>query len=243
MRIGSGSCHNPGSGSCISARGDAAAAVSALRSALHSGPEAPLPAAQLIEGLIEAGVEADDGEAVALGLAHLEHLTVRSTGQAVLAITGSAKAWADAWRGDLALAIDGMRHALDEFQALLMPYEVARERFRIALVAERMDDRVTAQLELGAALHVFRRLGAEVDAARIERHLGGAAEMSPLTERELEVVRLVAGGMTNQDVADELCLSPHTVARHLGNVYTKVGVGSRAAATAWAYDHGLMKRT
>uniref|UniRef100_UPI0039EE111F response regulator transcription factor n=1 Tax=Sinomonas sp. G460-2 TaxID=3393464 RepID=UPI0039EE111F len=71
---------------------------------------------------------------------------------------------------------------------------------------------------------------------------GHAPSSGPLTSRELDVVRLVAKGLTNRAVAQELVLSEKTVARHLANIYAKLGIASRAAATAYAYDHGLLER-
>jgi DNA-binding NarL/FixJ family response regulator len=68
----------------------------------------------------------------------------------------------------------------------------------------------------------------------------GEAPPSPLSSREIEVLRLVARGGTNKEVAGELVVSEHTVARHLSNIYTKLGVGSRSAATAWAYERSLI---
>jgi ATP/maltotriose-dependent transcriptional regulator MalT len=229
----------PGLGLVMLARGEVEAAVGSLRSALDPGPGAPLPTAQLLAGLVEAGVAAHDADAVALGVGRLEELATGERSGAVAALAGSARAWGAAWRGDLAAATEGMRRALAEFHDLQMPYEAARERTRIAIVAERMGDDVTAQLEFDAALDAFRRLGAEWDASLIEKRQGGGGSL-PLTDREIEVVRLVAGGLTNRQVAAELFLSEHTVARHLGNIYTKLGIGSRAAATAWAYDHDLI---
>lgn len=230
----------PGLGLVRLARGEAGAAVGSLRSALDPGPGAPLPTAQLLAGLIEAAVAAGDADAMSLGLARVDELVSPDPGGAVAAIACSARAWAAASRGEVGRAIEGMRRALDEFHHLQMPYEAARERTRIGVVAERMGDDVTARLEFDAALDAFHRLGAEWDSSLVEERLGAAS--LPLTDREIEVVRLVAGGLTNRQVASELFLSEHTVARHLGNIYTKLDIGSRAAATAWAYDHGLIHR-
>ncbi|MFF3397541.1 response regulator transcription factor [Streptomyces sp. NPDC002659] len=98
-----------------------------------------------------------------------------------------------------------------------------------------------ARLELRAARAVFERLGAVPDARRaaallstVRRHLPGE-----LTEREVQVLRLVAAGRTNRSVASELVISEHTVARHLNNIFAKLDVSSRAAATAYACTHGL----
>ncbi|WP_255315019.1 response regulator transcription factor [Rhodococcus koreensis] len=81
------------------------------------------------------------------------------------------------------------------------------------------------------------------DLQRTDELLGSAPPPAQLPDglsaREVEVLRLVASGMTNQDVAEHLSLSKKTVARHLSNIFAKIGVTSRAAATAYAYQHGL----
>ena len=95
--------------------------------------------------------------------------------------------------------------------------------------------------EFDAAGTVFEQLGAAPDIARV-RALSrtGATGFGSLTGRELQVLRLVATGMTNHAIAAELFLSEKTVARHLSNIYTKLRVSSRAAATAHAYQHDLV---
>jgi DNA-binding NarL/FixJ family response regulator len=97
-----------------------------------------------------------------------------------------------------------------------------------------------ARFELRAALAAFERLGAAGDAAAASDLLGGPKALPRgLTAREAEVLRLVASGKTNRDIAVELVISEHTVARHLQNMFVKLGVTSRAAATAFAYEHDL----
>ena len=66
-----------------------------------------------------------------------------------------------------------------------------------------------------------------------------AARPAGLTDREVEVLRLVAAGRTNKEIAAELYLSAKTVSRHLSNIFTKIGVTSRSAATAFAFEHDL----
>ena len=95
-------------------------------------------------------------------------------------------------------------------------------------------------MELGAASSAFERLGAAPDVAAVRALLQGPHELpAGLTAREAEVLRLVASGRTNRDIAVELVISEHTVARHLQNIFAKVGVGTRAAATAFAFEHDL----
>jgi DNA-binding NarL/FixJ family response regulator len=95
--------------------------------------------------------------------------------------------------------------------------------------------------ELRAAREAFERLGATLDVEAVDALLRpDDALPAGLTAREAEVLRLVASGKTNRDVAVELVLSEHTVGRHLQNIYAKIGVSSRAAATAFVFEHGLV---
>jgi len=114
-----------------------------------------------------------------------------------------------------------------------MPYEAARTRIVIARACLTLGDLGAAQLELEAARTTFERLGARPDLepldALAER---GTVRRGELTEHELEVLRLVATGRTNRDIATMLMISTHTVARHLQNIFVKLNLSSRAAATA-----------
>jgi DNA-binding NarL/FixJ family response regulator len=116
------------------------------------------------------------------------------------------------------------------------PYEAARVRALMGEACRRLGDGDAATLERDAARRAFEELGAAPDAAR----LAPARAASPLTERELEVLRLVAGGRTNKAIAAQLVLSERTVDRHVSNIFAKLGVSSRAAATAYAYEHELL---
>jgi DNA-binding NarL/FixJ family response regulator len=101
-------------------------------------------------------------------------------------------------------------------------------------------DEDDAALEFRAALATFERLGAAAEAAEASDLLGGPKALPRgLTAREAEVLRLVASGKTNRDIAVELVISEHTVARHLQNMFVKLDVSSRSGATAFAYEHGL----
>jgi DNA-binding NarL/FixJ family response regulator len=97
-----------------------------------------------------------------------------------------------------------------------------------------------ATLELQGALSAFERLGAAPDADRVRAMLAPAAALPRgLTAREAEVLRLVASGKSNREIAAALVISEHTVARHLQNMFAKLEVSSRSAATAFAFEHGL----
>jgi DNA-binding NarL/FixJ family response regulator len=90
---------------------------------------------------------------------------------------------------------------------------------------------------------MFEMLGARLE-VRTTRDLHRPPTLpAGLTAREGEVLRLVASGCTNKDIAAALYLSEKTVARHLSNIFTKIDVPTRSAATAFAFEHGLASRT
>ena len=121
-----------------------------------------------------------------------------------------------------------------------LPYEASRARVRFARALAAAGDEEGATLELRAALAGFERLGAVRDAGEVAILLGTPDALpAGLTTREAEVLRLLASGKTNRDIAVELVISQHTVGRHLQNLYAKLGVSSRSAATAYAFEHGL----
>ena len=127
------------------------------------------------------------------------------------------------------------------WRELEAPYEAARARVGIGLACRALGDQDSAAMELDAARFAFQELGAAPDLAGLETLAGRgpAGRAGGLTPREVQVLRLVATGMTNRAIAAELVLSERTVDRHVSNIFTKLGVSSRAAATAWAYEHRL----
>jgi DNA-binding NarL/FixJ family response regulator len=142
--------------------------------------------------------------------------------------------------GDAGAAIVTLRRAWRAWQVIGAPYEAAQVRVLIAAACSVLGDTDGAEMELDAARWVFHDLGATPDLARITEVTDGPALAGRLTTREVEVVRLVARGSTNRDVGRELYISEKTVARHLSNIFCKLGISSRSAATAWAYEQGLM---
>jgi DNA-binding NarL/FixJ family response regulator len=125
-----------------------------------------------------------------------------------------------------------------------VPHACAQVRVLTGRCLRELGDGEAADLEFEAARECFERLGAAPDLTRVGALAGRRTAVAPrpggLTDREVEVVRLVAAGHTNRTIAGRLCLSEKTVARHLANIYAKLDVPSRAAATAYAYDHGLV---
>ena len=111
----------------------------------------------------------------------------------------------------------------------------------MGLACRALGDEDSAALELGAARAVFEQLGAAPDVARVDTHIQSAApDTHGLSPRELQVLRLVATGKTNREIATELVVSEHTVARHMQNIFGKLGVSSRTAATAFAFERDLV---
>jgi len=143
---------------------------------------------------------------------------------------------------DIPGASSCLRRAWEVWRDLEMPYEEAQTCLLMAAVCERRGDREGRRLELEAARGLFQRLNAESCLARIaaqfERDTSQPA--GPLSEREVQVLRLVASGKTNREIAEELFISEKTVARHMSNIFDKLGVSTRAAATAWAYQRNLV---
>ncbi len=145
-------------------------------------------------------------------------------------------------RGDAAAALTTLRHAWNAWQELEAPYEGARARVLVGRACAALGDDDTAVLELEAARAVFEELAAAQDLARVGSLLRGfsSRDTHGLTRRELEVLRLLAAGQTNRAIATELVLSERTVDRHVSNIYAKLGVSTRAAATAYAYKQQLV---
>jgi DNA-binding CsgD family transcriptional regulator len=144
-------------------------------------------------------------------------------------------------QGDAAGAIALLRDAWTVWRELDAPYEIARVRELTGLAYRTLADEEGAQLEFEAALETFDRLGARPDSTRLSTLVPAARHaQGPLTGREVEVLRLVAAGKTNRMIAETLSISEKTVARHISNIFTKLDLPSRSAATAYAYSHKLI---
>ena len=179
--------------------------------------------------------------------AELAELADRHGGDVLEAAAAAARGRQCLGTGDVAAAIVELRRAVDTHVRLGLPYDAARCRVDVAKAAVATGDVGTARLELGTARAAFDRLGARADADDAARRLhdlgttsDAGSDAPVLTGRELDVLRLVAQGHTNRSIAGELFISPHTVARHVGNVLAKLGVHSRAAAVATAAERGWL---
>ncbi|OKJ55087.1 histidine kinase [Streptomyces sp. CB02009] len=226
-------------------RADAAVAGVDLALACRSDPDHDvLGRARLLAARTEVALAVRDLPGAARAAADLDALAGAADGDVPL-----LRALADTALGAVALAekrpgaLLPLRRALAGWLELRVPYEAAQVRMLLAAACRDAGDEEAARLELGTARAVFERLGAVPDARRAAALVGGGSRRrlpGGLTAREAEVLRLVASGGTNKDIARALVISEHTVARHLNNIFAKLGVGSRASATAYAYAHGLV---
>jgi DNA-binding CsgD family transcriptional regulator len=223
------------------AQGDPAVALAALRRALVEGGELR-SRTRLLPAYVEAAVAVGD-VAVARGAA--DELAVAAAEQqapllGAIALHAEGIVLLGEARYGEALAV--LRQAWHAWQELGVPYEAARARVLIAEACRGAGDDDSAELETAAARWSFEQLGAAADLRRLDGHRGaGYQAPGGLTLREQQVLRLVATGATNRAVAGELFLSEKTVARHVANIFLKLGVSSRSAATAYAYEHHLVE--
>ncbi|MEV8532699.1 LuxR C-terminal-related transcriptional regulator [Streptomyces sp. NPDC051211] len=231
----------PGRALMLLAAGDADAAARAIRSALDAAGDHRPSRCRLLPACVEIMLAAGRTEEAAAAVAELRAAAETVAGPLLTALAGSAEGALLLAAGETGRAQAVLAPAAAAFRALGMPYEAARARLLLGLACRQAGDEVTGRLELGAATDALRELGAGPDVLRAEQLGIGAAGRAAglLTVREREVLRHVAAGESNRAIAQGLFLSEKTVARHISNIFAKVGVGSRSAATAYAHKHGL----
>ncbi|MGY1703518.1 LuxR C-terminal-related transcriptional regulator [Geodermatophilus sp. SYSU D00697] len=231
----------PGLAQLRLAQGRVAEAVAAVRTALDEA-EDPVSRSRLLGPYVEivlaggdvaaaqAAVDELSALASAWGTPWLRALTLHATGAVRLA------------EGVPRAAVTALRRAVTAWYELEAPYEAARARVLMGVACRSSGDEAGAQMELDAARSVFRGLGAGPDLASVAALSPQATQRAPggLTAREVQVLTLLATGRTNRAIATELFISEKTVATHVGSIFTKLGLSSRSAATAYAYEHDLV---
>jgi DNA-binding CsgD family transcriptional regulator len=225
------------------AEGQVPAAVAAIRRAVDEAID-PRNRLQLLAAYVEVLLAADEVGAARAAADELAAIAAELGAPALRATAGYATGTVLLAEGDAMAALGMLRPAWVAWRDLDAPYEAARVRMAVGAACRRLGDEDGATLEFQAAARAFRELGAVTDLARLEQL--AAPVPSPaggLSNRERQVLELVATGMTNRAIAAELVISEKTVARHVANIFTKLGLSSRAAATAYAYEHGLVGRT
>lgn len=196
----------------------------------------------LLAAYIEIMLAARDVEAARVGADELSAIAADRDAPLLHALSSQAQGAVLLAEGDPPAALTALRSAWTAWKELDVPYEAARVRVLVGLACCRLGDREGAEMELDAARWVFQQLGAIPELARLEALSGkaGVKAAGGLTAREMQLLRLVATGKTNRAIAAELVLSERTVHRHVSNIFGKLGVSSRAAATAYAYKHQLI---
>ncbi|HEY3079594.1 MAG TPA: LuxR C-terminal-related transcriptional regulator [Chloroflexota bacterium] len=223
------------------AQGQVDAAAAAIRRAVEEAQDR-LARSRLLAPHVEIMLAADDVEAARAAADELSGIAADLDAPFLYAVSALATGAVLLGEGEARAALAELRRAWTAWQELEAPYEAARVRVLLGLACRELGDEDSAQMELDAAGWVFRQLGAGPDLARVEALSRKAAARAggPLTTREVEVLRLVAAGKTNRAIAADLIISQKTVARHVSNIFTKLGLSSRAAATAYAYQHDLV---
>lgn len=226
------------------ARGDAAAAATTIRRAVAEATR-PLERPALLAAAADILPAAGDLAGARAVADDLAGVAGRSPSPVLRAMADQATGAVLVAEGHPTGALGPLRSAYRTWHAMRMPYEAARATVLLGRACAALGDRTAASLELRNATDAFTELGARPDAERGEALLHAlvrspASEGSGLSEREREVLGHVAAGRTNREIADALVISQHTVGRHVENIFAKLGVSNRAAATAYAYEHGLV---
>jgi DNA-binding NarL/FixJ family response regulator len=216
-------------------------AAAAMRRVLDEASQSRHRAA-LLPAYVEIMLAAGEVEEARGACHELETISAAHPSDMLRALSAQARGALALADGDPHAALAALREAWRAWQELEAPYEAARVRVLVALACRAAADDDTAAWELEAARAAFDQLGAAPDVARVDSLAAGAgaARAHGLSPRELQVLRLVARGATNKSIAAELVLSERTIDRHVSNIFAKLRVSSRAAATAYAYEHSLV---
>ncbi|RWF28580.1 helix-turn-helix transcriptional regulator [Mesorhizobium sp.] len=222
------------------AQGRAEQAAATLRRVLAT-TKAPLGRARLLPALVEIMIAAGAIEEARDACQELEAIASRFATDILAAMASQARGEIDLREGSAATALGHFRAALTTWQRAGAPYLEARLRVLAGQACRMLGDEDGTELEFDAARTVFAGLGAAPDLARVAALTRPTSLPSHgLTRREIEVLGLVATGKTNRTIATDLGLSEKTVDRHLSNIFDKLAVNSRAAATAYGFQNGLL---
>ena len=223
------------------AQGNGAAAAAAI-GRVADETDAPLERAGLLPARVEIMLAVGDLEEARLASDELDAISETHASDLLRALAAQAGGAVMLAEEDARGALGSLRRALSVWQDIEAPYEAARTRVLLGMACRRLGDDDAAALELEAARAVFEELGAGPDLTRVDSLVTSAPSQGThgLSPRELEVLRHVAGGKTNKEIATEFVLSERTVERHVSNIFAKLGVSTRAAATAFAYEHQLL---
>lgn len=231
----------PGLAQLRAAQGRQDVALASIRRVLDEA-EDPVTRARVLGPFVEITLASGDVEAARTGAAELAEIAATLKAPFLQALSAQVTGAVMLAEGDTRGALGAFRRAWAGWRDIGAHYEAARTRVELGRACRALGDEEGAEMELDAARSVFERLGAALDLARVEALSRSSTRRAAggLTARELEVLELVARGMTNRAIASELIISEKTVATHVGNIFTKLGLSSRSAATAYAYEHNLL---
>jgi DNA-binding NarL/FixJ family response regulator len=211
-------------------QGDAAGAAVSVRSALAAAGDDPLHRAPICAAAVDIALTAGRLEEAAAASSELAATAATYATSGLETMACAARGTVLLAEGRAADALPVLREACRRWHDLGAWYDAARTCVRLADAYRALGDEVSAAAERDRADTVFDQLGA---------YWPGPELPDGLTRRECEVLALVADGRANRDIAETLVISDRTVARHLTNIFHKIGVSSRTQAARYALDHGV----
>jgi DNA-binding CsgD family transcriptional regulator len=224
-------------------RGELPSAAAAIARALDETPYDLAARFLLLDAWVQVSLARSDTSAARLATAEMAEIALKL--DAILLSGAAARAAAAVLmaEGEYKLALVSLRRAWTEYQRLDAPFEAARVRVLVGEAYRALGDEESALMELDAARWVFEKLGARPELERVEALMRPPLRSrlpAGLTPREADVLRLLAGGLTNKEIGAALVISEHTVARHVQNMLGKLSAPSRSALAAFAAEHGLV---
>ena len=230
----------PGESLLRLAQGRIDSAMAGIRRALEEA-RTHVPRSKVLPAYVEIMLAGSQADAARSGADEFLRIAEDVGAPLLLGLAACAEAPVLLAEGNARAALEATAKAWDAWEELEVPYETGRLRVITGLVYRELGDQEGAEREFASARRVFERLGARPDLARLEDVPGTAGGLpAGLTRRELEVLTLVAKGKSNREIATDLVISERTVARHMSNIFTKLQVSSRTAASAFAFEHELV---